>query len=80
MAALLTTSISRAILREFVDHAEEQDEGCVFPTERLAATFRSLAPLILQEIAADYGYPSPNLGEILYREAQTTGTVTTHTA
>ena len=69
VAALLTLVVSRAILREFVDHADKQDETCVFPTERWAATFRSLAQLILQEIAAGYGYPSPNLGELLYREA-----------
>ena len=73
VAALLTLVVSRAILREFVDYAEEQDEECVFPTERWAATFRSLAQLILQEIAAGYGYPPPNLGEILYREARQPG-------
>jgi putative transposase len=53
-----------------VDYAEEQDDECVFPPERWAATFRSLAQLILQEIAAGYGYPPPNLGEILYQEAR----------
>ena len=37
VAALLTLVVSRAILREFVDHAEEQDEECVFPTERWAS-------------------------------------------
>ena len=73
VAALLTLVVSRAILREFVDHAEEQDEECVFPTDRWAATFRSLAQLILQEIAAGYGYPPPNLGKILYREARQSG-------
>jgi len=70
VAALLTLVVSRAILREFMDYAEKQDEECVFPTERWAATFRSLAQLILQEIAAGYGYPPPNLGEILYQEAR----------
>ena len=60
VAALLTLVVSRAIFREFVDHAEKQGEECAFPTERQAATFRSLAQLILQEIAAGYGYPPPN--------------------
>lgn len=70
VAALLTLVVSRAILREFVEYAEEQGDECVFPPERWAATFRSLAQLILQEIAAGYGYPRPNLGEILYHEAK----------
>ncbi|EMA48184.1 IS4 family transposase [Halococcus salifodinae] len=70
VAALLTLVVSRAILREFVEYAGEQDDECVFPQERWAATFRSLAQLILQEIAAGYGYPRPNLGEILYHEAK----------
>lgn len=70
VAALLILVVSRAILREFAEYAEEQNEECVFPTERWAATFRSLAQFILQEIAAGYGYPPPNLGEILYREAK----------
>jgi len=34
VAALLTLVVSRAILREFVERADEQDEECVFPTER----------------------------------------------
>jgi hypothetical protein len=33
-------------------------------------SFRSLVQHILQEIAAGYGYPRPNLGEILYHEAK----------
>ena len=70
LAALLTLVVSRAILRAFVEHAEDHDEECVFPTERWAATFRSLAQLILMEIAAGYGYPPPNLGTLLYREAK----------
>ena len=70
LAALLTLVVSRAILRAFVEHAEDHDEQCVFPTERWAATFRSLAQLILMKIAAGYGYPPPNLGTLLYREAK----------
>lgn len=42
VAALLTLMVSRAILRESVDYAEEQDEECVLSTERWAATFQSL--------------------------------------
>jgi hypothetical protein len=53
-----------------VEYAEKQGDECVFPTERWAATFRSLAHLILMEIAAGYRYPPPNLGKLLYREAK----------
>ena len=70
LAALLTLVVSRAILRSFVDHAEDHDEECVFPIECWAATFRSLAQLILMEIAAGYDYPPPNLGKLLYREGR----------
>jgi putative transposase len=38
VAALLTLVVSRAILRELVDHAEECGEECSFPTERWATT------------------------------------------
>ena len=65
-----TPSRSRAILREFVEYAEEQGDECVFPLERWVVTFRSLAQLFLQETAAGYGYPRPSLGEILYHEAK----------
>ena len=67
LAALLTLVVSRALLRALVEHAEDQNEEAVFPAERWAATIRSLAQLLLQEIAAGYGYPPPNLGELLYR-------------
>ena len=40
-AALLTLVVSRAILRLFVDHAQELGDKCVFPTERWATNFRS---------------------------------------
>ena len=70
LAALLTLVVSRALLRALVEHAEDQNEEAVFPAERWAATIRSLAQLLLQEIAAGYGYPPPNLGELLYREAR----------
>lgn len=59
-AALLTTSVSSAILRLFVDHAHEQGDDCVFPTERWATTFRSYAQQILSEIVVSYTY-DPNL-------------------
>jgi IS4 transposase len=37
-AALLTLVVSRAILRLFMNHAHEQGDDCVFPTERWATT------------------------------------------
>lgn len=64
LAALMTTSVSRAILRALCDHAEDRDKDCVCPTERWATTFWSIAQFILMEIAASYGYPPPNLGEL----------------
>ena len=69
-AALLTLVVSRAILRILVDHAEEQDENVTFPTERWATTFRSYAQLILMELADLYGFPPPNIPELLYQEAK----------
>ena len=66
-AALLSLLVSRDLLDLVSDQA---DDDIVFPPERWAATFRSLAQLILQEIAAGYGYPRPNLGEIFYQEAR----------
>jgi putative transposase len=53
--ALLTLVVSRAILRELVDHAEERGDQCSFPTERWATSFRSYAQLILMELADFYG-------------------------
>lgn len=69
-AALLTLVVSRAILRVLVDHAEERGEECSFPTERWATTFRSYAQLILMELADCYGFPPPNIPELLYQEAK----------
>ena len=46
-AALLTLVVSRAIHRLFVDHAYEQGDDCVFPTEHWATTFRSYAQRVL---------------------------------
>jgi len=70
LAALLTLVVSRALLRVFVDQANERQDGTTFPAERWATTFRSVAQLVLLEIAAGYGYLRPNLAEFLYREAQ----------
>lgn len=69
-AALLTLVVSRAILRILVDHAEERGEDASFPTERWATTFRSYAQLILMELADLYGFPPPNIPELLYQEAK----------
>ena len=69
-AALLTLVVSRAILRVLVDHAEERGEDATFPTERWATTLRSYAQLILMELADLYGFPPPNVPELLYQEAK----------
>jgi hypothetical protein len=69
-AALLTTSVSRAILQVFVDHGEERGEDATFPTERWATMFRSYAQLILIGLADLYGFPPPNIPELLYQEAK----------
>ena len=68
-AALLTTSVSRAILRLFVDLATEQGDDCVFPTERWATTFRSYAQHVLSEIVISFNY-DPNLPNTWYQEAR----------
>lgn len=68
-AALLTLVVSRAILRLFVDHAEELGDTCVFPTERWATTFRSYAQQVLSEIVVSFDY-DPNLPNTWYREAR----------
>jgi IS4 transposase len=68
LAALLTLVVSRAILRALCDHAEEREDGFFFVTESWAETLRSAAQLILQNIAAGYGYPPPNVGAFLYQE------------
>ncbi len=60
-AALLTSSVSRAILRVLVDHAEEREEDAIFPTERWMTTFRSYVPLILMELADRYEFPPLNI-------------------
>jgi len=53
-----------------VDHAEERGEDVLFPTERWAATFRSYAQLILMELAELYGFPPPNIPELVCQEAK----------
>jgi IS4 transposase len=68
-AALLTLVVSRAILRLFVDHAQEQGDECVFPTERWATTFRLYAQQVLAEIVVSFEY-DPNLPNTWYQEAK----------
>jgi IS4 transposase len=68
-AALLTPVVSRAIVRLFVDYAEELGDDCVFPTERWATTFRSYAQQVLSEIVVSFDY-DPNLPDTWYREAR----------
>ena len=58
------------MLRLLVDHADATDDDCVFPTERWATTLRSVAQLLLLDLASIYGYPPPDLGQFLYREAK----------
>jgi IS4 transposase len=70
LAALLTLVVSRVILRVFVDHAEDCGDGATFPAERWATTFRSVAQLVLLELAEFYGYSPPDLPKYLYLEAQ----------
>jgi IS4 transposase len=66
VAALLTLTVSRALLGMF----QELFPETTFPRERWARTFRSLAQLILAEIAESLGHPPPNLPELLFREAR----------
>ena len=68
-AALLTLVVSRAILRLFVDHAEELGDDCEFPTERWATTFRSYAQQVLSEIVLSFDY-EPDLPNTWYQEAR----------
>jgi IS4 transposase len=69
-AALLALVVSRAILRVLVDHTKERGEDATFPTERWPMTFRSYARLILMEPADIYGFPPPDIPELLYQEAK----------
>ena len=62
VAALLTLTVSRALLGVF----QEQFPETVFPRERWAKTFRSVARLILEDVAQSVGYPPPNLAELLF--------------
>ena len=66
VAALLTLTVSRALLGVF----QELFPEIVFPRERWAKTFRSLAQLILEDLAGSLGYPPPNLTELMYRDAR----------
>jgi len=65
VAALLTLTVSRALLGVF----QELFPETVFPRERWAKTFRSFAQLILEDLAQSFGYPPPNLPELMLRDA-----------
>jgi hypothetical protein len=66
-AALLTLLVSRALLNVVTDHA---DDEAVFPPERWAATFRSHAQLILQELSQHLGYSPPPLLDRIAADAK----------
>ena len=66
VAALLTLTVSRALLGVF----QELFPETVFPRERWAKTFRSLAQLILEDLAQSFGHPPPNLSELMFRDAR----------
>lgn len=66
VAALLTLMVSRALLSMFQEGFPET----VFPRERWAKTFRSVAHLILEDLTQSLGYLLPNLAELLFRDAR----------
>jgi len=66
VAALLTLVVSRALLGMF----QELFPETVFPRERWARTFRSLAQLILEDLAQSFGHPPPNLSELMFCDAR----------
>jgi putative transposase len=66
-AALLTLIASRTLLDLVTEYAEDD---AVFPPERWAATFRSHAQLILQELSQHLGYSPPSLLERMAEDAQ----------
>lgn len=49
---------------------QERFPETAFPRERWANTFRSVAQLILEELAQSFGYPPPNLAELMFRDAR----------
>jgi len=62
-AVLLSLLVSRDLLDLITEQA---DDELVFPTERLAATFRSHAQTILHELGEFLGYsPPPLLGRLI---------------
>jgi IS4 transposase len=66
-AALLTLITSRTLLDLVTECA---DDDAVFPPERWAATFRSHAQLILQDLSQHLGYSPPPLLERMAEDAQ----------
>lgn len=49
---------------------QELEPEIEYPEERWTTTFRSLAQLILADLALSFGYPPPNLPELMRREAR----------
>jgi len=66
-AALLSLVVSRELLSLVIEHA---DDDTVFPPERWAATFRSHAQLILNNLRQFLGYSPPPLLKRLIEDAQ----------
>ena len=66
VAALLTLTVSRAVLGVF----QELFPKTVFPQERWARDRKVLAQLILMDLAQSFGYPPPNLSELMFRDAR----------
>jgi hypothetical protein len=66
-AALLMLLVSRELLDLVSEYAADE---AVFPSERWAATFRSHAQLILNELSQYLGYSPPPLIERMADDAQ----------
>lgn len=66
LAALLTLTVSRALPGVF----QELFPETVFPRERRAKSFGSLAQLLLEDLAQSFGHPPPNLSESMLRDAR----------
>ena len=66
VAALLTLTVSRALLAVFQTVEPEVE----YPRERWAKTFRSLAQLMLADLALSLGHPPPNLSELMRNGAR----------
>lgn len=65
-AALLTRSVSRALLAVF----QEIEPDVEYPEERWATTFQSVAQPVLADLGLALGHSPPNLPELVRREAR----------